>query len=319
MMTELEKKMSRMTAEQREATIESIGNMMALPGSEWIVSYNPGLYLLDEAFRDLGNIEWHIGRYSISLGDILYIYVGRTDKAIRYKCIVVSEKRNITTIDDSLYGGNGIGFEPYPCVEVKPIGYYPGDGIKYEDLQKHGLKGSIRGPIRASGDLLNYIKSINVRDFRLKEHDDLKAESHKLSDDIKGLTGYDIEAVVKARRNQGLFRSLLMEKYDGRCCLCGLDNRYLLVASHIKPWRDSTDKGKVSIHNGLLLCPNHDKLFDSGFISFDDNGKIMISSVELNEKDCKLLNINKNMRIAVSDEQKPFLKYHREIIFISED
>ena len=92
-----------------------------------------------------------------------------------------------------------------------------------------------------------------------------------------------------------------------------------MVASHIKPWRDSTDKEKVSIHNGLLLCPNHDKLFDSGFISFDDDGRIMISSVELDEKDCKLLNINKDMKIDVSDEQKPFLKYHRENIFASEE
>ncbi len=318
-MTGLEKKLSQMTPEQRKAAIESIGNMMALPGSEWIVSCNPNIYAIDDAFRNLGNIEWQIGRYKIEQGDILYIYVGHTDKALRYKCVVVSDKRMATTIDDSWYGGNEIGVEPYPCVEIKPIGYYHGDGIRYEDLLKHGLKGSIRGPIKASGDLLNYIKSINVRDFRLKEQDDLKAESHKLSDDIKGLTGYDIEAVVKARRNQGLFRSLLMDKYDGRCCLCGLDNRYLLVASHIKPWRDSTDKEKVSIHNGLLLCPNHDKLFDSGFISFDDDGRIMISSVELDEKDCKLLNINKDMKIDVSDEQKPFLKYHRENIFASEE
>ena len=273
-MTELERKLSQMTPEQQRAAVASISAMMGMPFTEWIVSCNPDSYAIDDAFRELGNIEWQIGNCKIKKGDILYIYVGHTDKAIRYKCVVVSEKRMATTIDDSWYGGNEIGVEPYPCVEIEPIGYYPGDGIKYEDLLKHGLKGSIRGPIKATGELCNYIKSINVRDFSLKETDDLKAESQKLSDDIKDMTGYDIEAVVKARRNQGLFRSLLMDKYDGKCCLCGLDNRYLLMASHIKPWRDSTEKEKVSVHNGLLLCPNHDKLFDSGFISFEDDERI---------------------------------------------
>ena len=50
-----------------------------------------------------------------------------------------------------------------------------------------------------------------------------------------------------------------------------------LIASHIKPWACSESGEKLDIDNGLLLCPNHDALFDSGYISFDENGVIMIS------------------------------------------
>lgn len=55
----------------------------------------------------------------------------------------------------------------------------------------------------------------------------------------------------------------------------------------------------------------HDALFDKGLISFDDNGKILISK-ELNEKEQALVNINNEICIKIfSEKQKQFLKYHR--------
>lgn len=301
-----------------ESDKETINEITGVHIKEWIVSCNPDLYDLDEAFQDLGNIEWQIGKYRIKEGDILYIYIGHTDRAIRYKCIAVSEKRMKTTIDDSAYGGNHTGTDNYPCIEIKPIGYYPGDGIKYEDLLRHGLNGAIRGPIGANGLLGEFVRSIPVRDFELKEVDDLREESWKLSETVKNLTGKDVEAVVQSRRNQGLFRKLLYDKYNGKCCLCGLEVGHLLVASHIKPWKDSDENEKVSVDNGLLLCPNHDKLFDTGDISFDENGRIMIAS-ELSEEDCRLLNICKDMHITLSEKTKLFMKYHRENVYCTEE
>ena len=60
----------------------------------------------------------------------------------------------------------------------------------------------------------------------------------------------------------------------------------------------------------------HDALFDKGLISFDDNGKILISK-ELNEEEQALVNINEDSCISiVSDKQKKYIKYHRENIFI---
>lgn len=59
----------------------------------------------------------------------------------------------------------------------------------------------------------------------------------------------------------------------------------------------------------------HDALFDKGLISFDENGKILISS-KLDKNELKLMNIDKGSNIKInSEEQIEFLKYHRKKYF----
>jgi hypothetical protein len=69
------------------------------------------------------------------------------------------------------------------------------------------------------------------------------------------------EQLVLARRGQGIFRKRL-ERVEKRCRLTGVDNPRSLIASHIKPWRSSSDTEKLDGYNGLLLAPHVDKLFD---------------------------------------------------------
>lgn len=71
---------------------------------------------------------------------------------------------------------------------------------------------------------------------------------------------------------------------------------------------------KIDVHNGLLLCPNHDKIFDSGLITFDNNGNIMISD-ELNCNDRILLNLRDDMKIAISEKSIKYMEYHRKHIY----
>lgn len=123
------------------------------------------------------------------------------------------------------------------------------------------------------------------------------------------LKGYEREAVIKARINQSGFRKNLIKKY-GRCCLCGVESPELLLASHIKPWKDSNEDEKGSTSNGLLLCPNHDKLFDRGLISFNDDGTILISE-QLSENDRMFMNVSINMRIQVDPDARKNLAFHR--------
>jgi hypothetical protein len=52
-----------------------------------------------------------------------------------------------------------------------------------------------------------------------------------------------------------------------------------LRASHCKPWRDSDDSERLDGENGLLLTPSIDHLFDRGFISFENNGRLLVSPV----------------------------------------
>ncbi len=65
--------------------------------------------------------------------------------------------------------------------------------------------------------------------------------------------------------------------------------------------------------NGLLLCPNHDSLFDKGYISFEDNGKVIISN-EISINDANISNVNSNMGISVLEGQQKYLSWHRNNI-----
>ena len=89
----------------------------------------------------------------------------------------------------------------------------------------------------------------------------------------------------------------------------------LLVASHIKPWSISDANEKLDIHNCLLMCPNHDKLFDRGYISFDDTGRILISE-KLDDNNRMYMNITPTMKIDITEENIKYIKYHRKNVFI---
>ena len=84
--------------------------------------------------------------------------------------------------------------------------------------------------------------------------------------------------------------------------------------SHIKPWRSSDSSEKLDVDNGFLLCPNHDRLFDLGYITFDGEGGLMISS-ELSGGDRALLGIQEGKRLSLTEGNKKYLDYHRESVF----
>lgn len=81
----------------------------------------------------------------------------------------------------------------------------------------------------------------------------------------------------------------MLKRYN-RCCLCRMENRALLTASHIKPWVESEPKEKLDVNNGFLMCPNHDRLF---------------------------LNVNSKMHIEfeLTESNKRYLEFHRENVF----
>ena len=131
--------------------------------------------------------------------------------------------------------------------------------------------------------------------------------------DAQNLKGDERHAIINVRVGQSVFRERLLKKYDG-CCICGLSKQSLLVSSHIKPWKLSSPEEKLDDNNGFLLCPNHDKLFDRGLISFHDSGQIIISS-EIRKEDRALLRIDNNVSIKIFEKQKVYLNYHRKHIF----
>ena len=130
------------------------------------------------------------------------------------------------------------------------------------------------------------------------------------------IIGDDREAIVKVRINQSEFRKRLLKRYNG-CCLCGLRNPELLIASHIQPWRNSDKNEKVDDDNGLLLCPNHDQLFDKGFITFTDDGEMIVSE-KLSENDRAITNVLSTKRIELSERGCGYMRFHRNKVFKKE-
>jgi len=121
-------------------------------------------------------------------------------------------------------------------------------------------------------------------------------------------------ANVMTRLGQGRFRDELIS-YWGACAVTGCEVLPILRASHIKPWRVSTDAERLDVHNGLLLVPNLDALFDAGLISFDEGGRMIVSRI-LTTDNCKLFRVPSRTRIAITESHTPYLEYHREKVFV---
>ena len=141
----------------------------------------------------------------------------------------------------------------------------------------------------------------------------LREESARIEEELSGISGEDKEVLAKMRINQGVFRKRLLRRYS-HCCLCGVENKGLLTASHIKPWSIAAPEERTDVNNGLLLCPNHDRAFDRGFISFGEDGNILVSG-GLSSKDRLYLNINEQMCITVTLKNQGYIAYHRNHIF----
>ena len=125
------------------------------------------------------------------------------------------------------------------------------------------------------------------------------------------------KAIIQSRVGQGTFRKALFEKYQGRCIITGLNHPKLLVASHIKPWAVSSNRERLSVDNGLLLSATYDRLFDSGLITFDRQGKIFLSSF-IGAENTKRLNLSNDMcfNLRISGNMGEYLDYHNDVLFV---
>ncbi|HCU64605.1 MAG TPA: restriction endonuclease [Rheinheimera sp.] len=117
--------------------------------------------------------------------------------------------------------------------------------------------------------------------------------------------------LISTRLGQGRFREHLLQQWQG-CAVTGYPMPAMLVASHIKPWRAANNIERLDPHNGLLLLANIDKAFDKGFITFEKNGAILLSSVL---EQPSVLGISPKMSLKVRDAHQPYLAYHRERVF----
>ncbi len=199
----------------------------------------------------------------------------------------------------------------------KPEESYP-DGNPvwtYTMCDAHGLKDRyghfqwiLRPEVAKAMEELGLVEPIVSHDAL----DDLKA----MDEVAEALGEKERMTYQKARIGQGLFRDSLI-KYWGSCSVTGCAMEEVLIASHIKPWRECSVEEAITMPNGLLLIPNLDTAFDKGFITFEDDGKIRLSP-QLKLDTAELLGITADMQVRsgkLSEYHLSFLLYHREEVF----
>ena len=146
------------------------------------------------------------------------------------------------------------------------------------------------------------------------ELDEIEVEDDRHERELlnRGLIGpVERHQIVKSRRGQGVFRDNV-ESREPKCRITGVSNPRYLRASHIKPWRKSSDIEKIDGDNGLMLAPHVDFLFDRGFISFEDDGTLIVST-QIEVGALESWGIPSEVNVGkFSPEQAVYLKFHRE-------
>ena len=139
----------------------------------------------------------------------------------------------------------------------------------------------------------------------------------EIQDDSR-LAETEKQDLVLARRGQGVFRDRV-KGIESRCRVTGVERPEHLRASHIKPWRDSTNDERLKGENGLLLTPSIDHLFDRGFISFEADGELLVSPVAHADSLRKMgVPIDRRLDVGTfTKTQGIFLEYHRDAVFLA--
>ena len=142
-----------------------------------------------------------------------------------------------------------------------------------------------------------------------------------LPQDVKKILSEEIETTTKvnlvnARVGQGKFRSEVLELWGNRCAVTESATCDAIRASHIKPWRCSTNQERLDSNNGLPLVANLDALFDAGLISFASSGAMIVSSV-LSKSERQIFGVNSKSLTKTPPPQKTaeYLAYHRACVF----
>ncbi len=214
---------------------------------------------------------------------------------------------------------------------------YP-SGRKYQVPRKRLQLKEVRNPIEETynkdGDYLGLYAppgDLKIKNMRMAARDAatlifrlLKSYPGGLNADASGSAEYDKmlekykdqpsvrKQIINARIGQIGFRRQLMKRWDRRCAVTGVDINEMLKASHIKPWRGSTDRERRDPRNGLLLRADLDALFDNWLISFEDDGTLL-SSDRLSKNQKATLKLEGRLQKTLTQKEKDYMKLHREL------
>jgi putative restriction endonuclease len=176
----------------------------------------------------------------IALADL----IGRSPGAVAYKLC------NIASLDPAITSSGRVGLQNASKLDREIWDEFHADWEQLADECEQRLR-----ELRQSKNI--------IMDVLLDEAD-------------KDFSGETKAIIVQQRVKQHFFRKAVLSSYRGRCCMTGVSDSRLLVASHIVPW--SLDKAnRLNPSNGLCLSVLHDRAFDKGLITLDVDYRIVLS------------------------------------------
>jgi len=208
----------------------------------------------------------------------------------------------------------------------KPIRF--SDFVTQSELENYNWKWKKRGKnwenfFHQSGmDKIPKEDFVNLLRFGVRDiDDDLKVVDH--SEDYIGsieARDYFVEDKIeqsKLRTKQQIFSNTVKSMYSNKCTVCGISTRQFLVGSRIIPWAKNKET-RSDPRNGICLCTFHDKAFEAGFFTINEDFTIKVSNNVEDQILANELSKIKNQKIAMPQTHKPlmkYLKYHNEYIF----
>lgn len=218
---------------------------------------------------------------------------------------------------------------------LKVVRAYLVDGLSHRKIQSQilGLPAPVNGGGYIAMDILHYFeingdkKGILSREnidslienssenyhnilIKIKAYIEEENEAKKI---IKGLKNdktfkTEIEVATKQRVGQDKLREYILDIYEHKCALCDIDKDDLLICSHIVPWKVD-EQNRLNPQNAICLCAQHDKLFDKGYFSLDDNYNILFGE-KCDDKIIKALKGAQFREPLENSPDKKLLKIH---------
>lgn len=210
---------------QKENTIKN---------TEWIISGNPDKYDVIGAFRELGSIDWGQS-VNVSVGDIVYIYVSNTVRAIKFKCKVNAVNKTVSTIDDNKFNRSGeFDGQNGPYMELEMLEEFSTKLFQKDELEKYGFKPPL-GPMRVSAQIKEYLDIVQ----KLIHSEEMDPNSYDATYEL-------IREVIKAYEN--------VEDLS----ICDYKDLNLVYLMCVGTWKHGIDAKKKTVDDSHL--PSEEKI-----------------------------------------------------------
>lgn len=119
------------------------------------------------------------------------------------------------------------------------------------------------------------------------------------------------KGLITSRVGQGAYRKRIVHRWQYMCAVTGFNRLEILIASHIIPWKEANNDERLDVHNGILLSPLYDALFDKHLITFENSGQIILSD-KIETKAFEIIGVDGKERIKnLSQYNFNYLEHHR--------